>query len=469
MLNISPGNTVRDAVKPEGLRSFHAVARMRFARQGARWAALLLLLLLGSLFLPWTQTVPAKGKVTTLYPDQRPQNVPAAIDGRISTWFVREGQLVQKGDTLLQISEIKTDYVDPKLRERTAAQIQAKDAAIVAYTDKAEALARQIKALEQALVLKVQEADNKVRQAQLKVLTDSNNLVAANVAEDLAEKQFQRQQQLFDQDLESLISVEQRRLKLQEAQAKRVAAENKFLEAKASLINARVSRSNLENEYADKIAKAQSDRFTALSNRFDAEAERDKLRIMLSNYEARAGFHTITAPMDCYVTQVKVEGLGETVKEGQTMMTIVPAEFDLAVSFYVNPVDLPLIELGSRVRFLFDGWPAVQVSGWPGVNFGTFEGRVVGIDNVTSANGQYRILAEPTGNGDQGVWPDALRPGAGAQALVMLGNVRVGYEIWRRLNGFPPRFYDALNQAENGGGSGSSEDVKTKAPSRRVK
>jgi hypothetical protein len=95
------------------------------------------------------------------------------------------------------------------------------------------------------------------------------------------------------------------------------------------------------------------------------------------------------------------------------------------------------------------------------VNFGTFEGRVVGIDNVISKNGQYRILAAPAGSGYHGVWPDALRPGSGAQALVMLGNVRLGYEIWRQLNGFPPRFYESVAEPD--------EDVKTKAPSRRVK
>jgi hypothetical protein len=113
------------------------------------------------------------------------------------------------------------------------------------------------------------------------------------------------------------------------------------------------------------------------------------------------------------------------------------------------------------VRFLFDGWPAVQVSGWPGASFGTFEGEVVGIDNNISKNGQYRVLASPSGEGDHGVWPDALRPGSGTQALVMLQDVPLGYELWRRLNGFPPRFYEDIAEPD--------PDVKTKAPARRVK
>ena len=40
-------------------------------------------------------------------------------------------------------------------------------------------------------------------------------------------------------------------------------------------------------------------------------------------------------------------------------------------------------------------------------------------------------------------WPEALRPGSGANAIAMLGNVPVWYELWRQLNGFPPEYYDA--------------------------
>jgi len=71
------------------------------------------------LFMPWTQNISGSGAVTTLKPDQRPQTIHSAIAGRIEKWYVKEGDYVQKGDTILFISEVKEDYLDPNLMENT--------------------------------------------------------------------------------------------------------------------------------------------------------------------------------------------------------------------------------------------------------------------------------------------------------------------------------------------------------------
>jgi pyruvate/2-oxoglutarate dehydrogenase complex dihydrolipoamide acyltransferase (E2) component len=52
--------------------------------------------------------------VTTLKPNQRPQSIQSVISGRIENWYVQEGDFV-KQDTILFISEIKEDYMDPNL------------------------------------------------------------------------------------------------------------------------------------------------------------------------------------------------------------------------------------------------------------------------------------------------------------------------------------------------------------------
>ena len=65
------------------------------------------------LFLPWTQNISGSGSVTTLKPDQRPQTIHTAIAGRIEKWYVKEGDFVNKGDTILFISETKEEYLDP--------------------------------------------------------------------------------------------------------------------------------------------------------------------------------------------------------------------------------------------------------------------------------------------------------------------------------------------------------------------
>jgi multidrug efflux pump subunit AcrA (membrane-fusion protein) len=65
------------------------------------WTYGILLFLIVFLFLPWTQNISATGNVTTLYQDQRPQQMNSIIAGRIVKWFVREGDFVKKGDTIV--------------------------------------------------------------------------------------------------------------------------------------------------------------------------------------------------------------------------------------------------------------------------------------------------------------------------------------------------------------------------------
>ena len=121
------------------------------------------------LFLPWTQNIKGNGYVTTLKPNQRPQEIQTAIAGRIEKWFVKEGDYVKKGDTILFISEIKEDYLDPNLVENTGNQVKAKENAAESYVQKAKALDNQIGAIESEKGLKIQQARNKLRQSYLKV------------------------------------------------------------------------------------------------------------------------------------------------------------------------------------------------------------------------------------------------------------------------------------------------------------
>jgi hypothetical protein len=132
-------------------------------------------------------------------------------------------------------------------------------------------------------------------------------------------------------------------------------------------------------------------------------------------------------------------GIGETIKEGAEIVNIVPADAELAVEMYVQPVDLPLIQPGNKVRFIFDGWPAIVFSGWPQLSNGTFGGVVIAIDQFAGPTNQYRVLV--TQDPEEDKWPDLLRMGSGAEGIALFNDVPVWYEIWRQLNGFPADYY----------------------------
>jgi hypothetical protein len=45
-------------------------------------------------------------------------------------------------------------------------------------------------------------------------------------------------------------------------------------------------------------------------------------------------------------------GIGETIKEGTPIATVMPSQYDIAVETFVNPLDLPLIAKGRKNKNL---------------------------------------------------------------------------------------------------------------------
>jgi multidrug resistance efflux pump len=391
------------------------------------------------LFLPWTQNISGSGAVTTLKPGQRPQTIHTAIAGRIEKWYVKEGDFVNKGDTILFISETKEDYLDPNLVKNTESQMKAKEMAQQSYGGKVTTLSSQIAAIQNEKNLKLQQAKNKIRQGILKVKSDSIDLIAVRTQVKIANTQFNRAIALNKEGLKPLTDVEEKRLKLQEVDAKIITQENKLLSSENELINAKVEINRIMAEYNEKEQKARSDQYSALSNQYDTEAQVNKLKNQYANFQIRNGMYYIKAPQSGYVNRALQSGIGETIKEGTQIVSIMPSKYDIAVETYVTPTDLPLVHKGEKVRVWFDGWPTIVFSGWPGMSYGTFGGKIVAVENFISDNGKFRVLIAP--DTEEEPWPKQVSIGSGAQTLALLDNVPVWFELWRNLNGFPPNYY----------------------------
>ncbi|ALL06137.1 biotin attachment protein [Pedobacter sp. PACM 27299] len=397
------------------------------------------------LFLPWTQNISGSGAVTALKPNQRPQTINTVIAGRIEKWYVQEGDYVKKGDTIIFISEVKEDYFDPNLLENTKNQVDAKKMALESYQGKVAALNAQVSALEGEKSLKHQQAKNKIRQSLLKIESDSMDFEAVKIQLKIAQTQAERSIQLQKEGLKPLTDVEEKRLKLQDVQAKVTTQENKLLTSRNELINARLEVERLSAEYAEKISKANGDKYTTLGNQADASGQLSKLENQYANYSIRNGMYYIKAPQDGYVNRALQSGLGETVKEGVPIVSIMPAKYEFAVETFVSPIDMILLKKGEKIRVWFDGWPTIVFSGWPDMSYGTFGGRIVAIENFISPNGKYRVLIAPDPEEDP--WPKQLSMGSGAETIALLETVPVWFEIWRTLNGFPPNYYQSEKPA----------------------
>jgi multidrug resistance efflux pump len=253
---------------------------------------------------------------------------------------------------------------------------------------------------------------------------------------------FERRERLFKDGLSTRTEFEANQLRFQQAVAKLVERRQKYE-------NARLEVGSVGAEYGEKIAKARSDRDATRAEIGESQAEVAKLRNEYTSMQIRNRMYRIDAPQDGYVVKALKEGVGETIKEGDPLVTVVPARPQQAVELFVKAMDVPLLRRGRKVRLIFDGWPALQFSGWPSVSVGTFGGVISVIDAVDSKAGKFRVLVTPDPDDDP--WPEQLRMGSGVHGWALLDTVPVWFEIWRQLNGFPPTVDPSATEAPLGG------------------
>ncbi|PTT77572.1 MULTISPECIES: HlyD family secretion protein [unclassified Chryseobacterium] len=435
------------------LQSVNKIYHIHKKSRVKRWFLFILIGGIITLFLPWTQNIKVMGNVSTLYQEQRPQQLNSPIPGRIIKWYVKNGDYVKKGDTLLQLSEVKEDYLDPLLVKRTEMQVEAKKGVRDYYEAKVGTTNSQIQALNSARDLKLNQLKVKISQLNNKLAGEEAELEAAKNELRMTSDQYERQKKMYDEGLVSLTQFQQRSVSYQNALAKKTATENKLAQTRQEIVNVSIEQNATIQDYNEKLSKTEGDRFQSMGQIEGSDGDIAKLENQVANYKARQGLYFVIASQDGQVVQINKAGIGEILKDGESIGIIVPEKVDYAVEIYIKPVDLPLVKEGQRVMCIFDGFPAIVFSGWPNSSYGTFAGKVIAVENNISANGMFKALVIQDKNEKQ--WPPKIKMGTGVQGIAILNDVPIWYELWRNINGFPPDYYEVKTEK-------SAKDEKAK-------
>ncbi|RLJ80058.1 HlyD family secretion protein [Pedobacter alluvionis] len=421
------------------IQSFDKIYHIHKDSRVKRWFYIFIILCVVVLFLPWTQNIHLRGNVSTLYQEQRPQQLNSPIPGRITKWHIKNGDYVKKGDTILQLAEVKEDYLDPQLLQRTREQVTAKKGVRDYYQAKIGTTNTQLAAINASRTLKLAQLKIKIAQLNNKVTAELAEFAAVNNELKLSEDQYNRQKKMYDEGLVSLTQFQQRSVSYQNALAKKTAVENKLAQTRQEITTVNIEQNATIQDYMEKVSKTEGERFLSMGQIQGSSGEIAKLENQAANYQARQGLYAIVASQDGQVVQLNKAGIGEILKETESIGTIVPKKVDYAVEIYVKPVDLPLLRIGQKLMCVFDGFPAIVFSGWPDSSYGTFSGKVIAIENNINANGLFKALViEDKG---QKPWPPQIKMGAGVKGIAILNDVPVWYELWRNINGFPPDYY----------------------------
>lgn len=435
------------------LQSVNKIYRIHKKSRVKRWFLFIFLGGIIVLFLPWTQNIKVMGNVSTLYQEQRPQQLNSPIPGRIIKWYVKNGDYVKKGDTLLQLSEVKEDYLDPLLVKRTEQQVDAKKGLQKYYEAKVGTTNSQMQALNSGRDLKLSQLKVKISQLNNKLAGEEAELTAANNELRMTSDQYERQKKMYDEGLVSLTQFQQRSVSYQNALAKKTATENKLAQTRQEIVNVSIEQNATIQDYNEKLSKTEGDRFQSMGQIEGSDGDIAKLENQVANYKARQGLYFVIASQDGQVVQINKAGIGEILKDGESIGIIVPEKVDYAVEIYIKPVDLPLVKEGQRVMCIFDGFPAIVFSGWPNSSYGTFAGKVIAIENNISTNGMFKALVIQ--DKDEKQWPPKIKMGTGVQGIAILNDVPIWYELWRNINGFPPDYYEVKTEK-------SAKDEKSK-------
>ncbi len=436
-----PGQTTMAAAHPQEVAGRSAamplldhranlpvLARARSSRR-LRWFSRLLFasfvaLALGVIFLPWQQFIGGEGRVIAYNPLERAVTVEAPLAGRVHRAFVVEGKPVKRGDVLFELMDN-----DPNLLANLRVQREAALARRDAAKQRIESLTGQVAELERSLPLAVEAA-----QARLD---------AARYAATTAQLQFDRIKGLFE-DRRGLAS--QREFELATLERDRATAE--LARAETELRRASVDvRATLGSTGAQRdLARGDL-------------AAIDQSLTLLDIQINQTQMQRVTAPRDGVVFRMGATE-GTFLRAGSPLCTIIPETENRMVELWLDGNDLPLVQSretdatgrilkhGSLVRIQFEGWPAIQIIGWPSAAIGTFGGEVVLIDATDNGRGKFRLLvAEHPDRVERGgaasepiPWPGPrwLRQGVRANGWVLLQRVPLWFEVWRQLNGFPP-------------------------------
>ena len=310
-------------------------------------AALCLIALIALIMLPWRQFVSGSGRVIAYNPLERSLTIEAPLPGKVHRSFVVEGQQVQEGDPLFEIVDNDPNLLANILQQRDSASAR-RDAA----KTRVESLALQIGEQERALPLAMEAAKTR--------------LSAARFAADTARLQFDRFKALHA-DKRGLVS--QRDFELTTLERDRT-------EAELQRSQAELERTPVDLRAAIQGIIAQRD--SARADLASAEQSLTGLEIQIS----QTRMQKVTSPRAGIVFRLQSTE-GTFLRAGSPLCTIIAQTDKPMVEVWLHGQDMPLVTAretgpkgqilreGSPVRLQFEGWPALQMIGWPSLARGT--------------------------------------------------------------------------------------------------
>ena len=390
---------------------------------------LLLITIIGILFLPWQQSVKGEGVLIAYQPEKRPFYIYAPISGFVKKYYVKEDMFVKRGKVIAEMIDLDENYIRrlKEIQTKTEEQIKTTKETINILQEKIEITKEKRQIGIQVYDNKIEKIKNKIEALKVKKISLEKNL-------EITKNNYERIKKLYEEGIES-----KRKLELEE---------NKLVKVQADLRNINIEI-NIENQNLDITLKEKEKFLRDMNNKIlSIEKQLTETKVKLNKYIkeyqkvssqlSRYRTSIIKAPFDGYVVRILKSTTNQYIKKGEPILLFSPVINDRAILVKVRAVDMPLMKVGLPARIQFEGWPSLQIPGWPQISYGTFGGYISKVDPVSYKEGYYYVFVVED---KKEKWPDpsVLKVGTRANVWIRLSIVPIWYEIWRQVNAFPPK------------------------------
>ncbi|HIQ47682.1 MAG TPA: biotin/lipoyl-binding protein [Sulfurovum sp.] len=380
------------------------------------------------LLLPWQQNIEGTGVLTALDPQQRDFKITAPVDGFLDEVYVKENQFVEKGTKLFKMKDLDAQYQNRLLSIKEKSELNHKN-----ELEKIERLKENLVKEQDVLNITKDIYNKKIQQINNTIEALENQKIALANTLRIDKIHYTRSKSLHKEGIESKRDLELTESTFLHTTAQLQQIVTKIENMHQDLHITREEKTRFIEETNIKINQLKNNIVSSqnMANSLKQNIKRDS--IALSRYLSS----DVVSRSDGYILRVYQNNQNRLIKRGEDILFFSPAVTKRAIRVKLSDFNMPLIKKGLKVRIIFYGWPALQISGWPKIAHGTYGGIINSIERVSHEKGAYYAIITEDANDDP--WParGMLKVGTQASVWVTLGIVPLWYEIWRRMMALP--------------------------------
>lgn len=407
--------------------------KLRLPRLMVYSAALIVVAMVG--WAVWAQVDKVVRTQGRIVPSVKPQMIQHLEGGIVSKVFVREGDVVAKGASLVAVSDLMASSSRGEKRARlnglmarsARLEAEAAGASRVVLPDGVNANAPEVRNENDAFAARQDKLrqSTRVLQEQAAQKRQEANEMDARRKGLASEAEVAKQQLNLVNNMMARNAASQFELLEAKARVERLSTQSR--EAETAIPRIASAAQELQARMAEAQAQFRSEARSALT---ETKVELQRLQEDMRTEDDRVTRTVVLAPVAGTVNKLLANTVGGVIRPGETLLELTPADGAVVIEARATPAERGTLQVGQRA--------VVRVAAFDYTVFGTLPARVTEIsaDSLADERGEryFRVglLVDPS---SQKKFGQPLTPGSSVTADLVTGQRTVAQYLLSPLRG----------------------------------